>query len=141
MKWTNKGHQFDGIGDRFKNAKHVAIYGCGANAKYYLNLMSILGNFIDRVDFFIDYSQALRKRGFMGKPVISLTQFQHDYQPEDTLVLVSPSEPVPYQNMVSLYGGYPKTTSANAYSGGEYSKSKTSTNFIFRFLCYTDLIN
>lgn len=33
MKWNNKGHEFDEIGQRFKVNKRVWIYGAGENGR------------------------------------------------------------------------------------------------------------
>lgn len=33
MKWTNKGHELDFIGERFKTRKQIYIYGTGARGQ------------------------------------------------------------------------------------------------------------
>lgn len=53
MKWTNKGHQFDALGEHLKN-KELIIYGAGARGTAFLKEMRRMGldgkikGFVDR---------------------------------------------------------------------------------------------
>ncbi len=50
MKWSNKGHEFDLIGRKFKVNKKVFIYGAGECGKYLFNKLL----FVNCVEGFID---------------------------------------------------------------------------------------
>ncbi len=69
MRWMNKGHEFDGIGENFIGKK-VYIYGAGENGA---DLFGKL-RFLDCVEGFIDNDESKIQNGFMGKEVLDVRQ-------------------------------------------------------------------
>lgn len=67
MKWTNKGHEFDEIGNYFKDKK-IIIYGAGANGQEVFEEIK----FLRAVDAFVDKNRCMQKEGCKGIPVISV---------------------------------------------------------------------
>lgn len=71
MKWKNKGHEYDEIGQNFQIGKRLFIYGAGENgAKVYKQV-----EFLDCVEGFIDNDIDKQESGYLGKPVESILDF------------------------------------------------------------------
>lgn len=67
MKWTNKGHEFDEIGNCFKD-KRIIIYGAGAVGQELFEEIK----FLKAVDAFVDRNICIQKEGCKGISVISV---------------------------------------------------------------------
>ncbi len=66
MKWTNKGHQFDAIGEHFVG-KNIYIYGAGQTGKWVFNRLC----FLNAVDAFVDINEEKQHGTLLDKPVLS----------------------------------------------------------------------
>lgn len=69
MKWTEKGHQFDALGEQFKDRKKIYIYGAGENGRYVYEKIK----FLNCVEGFID-KEVGRKETYLGKNILSLKE-------------------------------------------------------------------
>lgn len=67
MKWINKGHEFDSLGERLQNYTSVYFFGAGVHGKTafdkYRNKINIKG--------FLDNDLSKHNHGFCGLPVFS----------------------------------------------------------------------
>ncbi|MBQ3513263.1 MAG: radical SAM protein [Lachnospiraceae bacterium] len=81
MKWKNKGHEFDEIGQRFKVNKRVWIYGAGENGRDLFERLK----FADCVEGFID--NGITEKSLCGKRVMSVVEFMN-HQYKDVIVVV-----------------------------------------------------
>lgn len=71
MKWQNKGHEFDVLGERFINDPHIYIYGAGDYGKKQYELLE----WLEIECSFIDGNQKKQKEGYLGKRVLSPIEF------------------------------------------------------------------
>ncbi|MBQ3513265.1 MAG: radical SAM protein [Lachnospiraceae bacterium] len=71
MKWKNKGHEFDEIGQRFKSIEKIYIYGAGENGT---ELYKALKNANVKISF-IDVDYKKQREGYLGCEVISPEDF------------------------------------------------------------------
>jgi len=70
MKWTNKGHQFDELGNHLAKRNRIYIYGAADAGADALSLIDRY-RFGELVDGFVDRSEEKQRSGFLGKPVYS----------------------------------------------------------------------
>lgn len=84
MKWTNKGHELDFIGKRFKDRKQIYIYGTGPRGKLCYERLAFLNCTIG----FIDGNTKKRKIGFMGLPVFGIEQIDA-LKKEHSLIIIA----------------------------------------------------
>ena len=68
--WTDKGRQFDGIGNLFQG-KNIIIYGAGTFGESLYDKLQ----FLDCVDAFVDRNEILQASGCRGKSVFSVLDF------------------------------------------------------------------
>lgn len=87
MKWRNKGHEFDEVGNYFKNVKNIYIYGAG---NYGGELYEKLIKF-GWIKAFIDVSKEKQDSGYMNCNVISPTEFYEVNPSDEILVIVAAS--------------------------------------------------
>jgi hypothetical protein len=71
VKWTNKGHELDFIGSRFEHVDRIFLYGAAKLGTEALNALS----FLDCPIAFIDRRKEMQLSGYMGKPVLSPSEF------------------------------------------------------------------
>ncbi len=71
MKWKNKGHEFDIIGEKLKGKEKIYIYGAGELGESLLKKIQ----FVDCIAGFIDGDEEKQKKGFCGKPVEPIISF------------------------------------------------------------------
>lgn len=71
MKWTNKGHEFDALGEKFIQDSHIYIYGAGDYGK---RLFSLL-DWLEIECTFIDGNRQKQKEGYLGQKVLSPVEF------------------------------------------------------------------
>jgi len=84
MIWTNKGHELDAIGARFKNVDQIFLYGAGQFGAIAVEKLSFLSCTIS----FIDRSSDKQKNGFMGKTVISPCDFIYNRDKYSNCIVV-----------------------------------------------------
>lgn len=85
MKWTNKGHELDHIGNVFQGRKKVYIYGSMAlGQEMYQKL-----EFLNCVEGFIDGNPQKQEETVLGKPVISIEEL--DPNQKDFIIIISAS--------------------------------------------------
>lgn len=85
MKWTNRGHEFDGIGRNFQGKK-IVIYGAADIGRQCYEKMK----FLNAVDSFVDKNEELQKDGCMGIPVISVKELAEKGKKEHIIVIAIP---------------------------------------------------
>lgn len=68
MKWSNKGHEFDHIGEQLKDRKKIYIYGAGENGKYACDRIK----FLNCVEGFIDIDQEKKGKRLQGVEILDL---------------------------------------------------------------------
>ena len=84
MKWTNKGHEFDEIGNKFKNIGNVIIYGAGEYGTKCAKMLEGIGaNFLfaDRVKF--------QNGRYMGHKVISPDQIIEELKLQNSIIVLA----------------------------------------------------
>lgn len=86
MKWTNKGHQFDTLGNHLRQRNRIYIYGDAETGQYALSLIAKAG-FGELVDGFLDRSPEKQHTGFLGKPVYSPDVIFEAYDENHLIVL------------------------------------------------------
>lgn len=83
MKWTNKGHEFDGIGENFIG-KDIYIYYANSQGAWLFNNIAFLGS----VKGFIDKNERKQSSGFCGLPVISSAKLL-ELERDNNIVIVA----------------------------------------------------
>lgn len=66
MKWTNKGHQFDQIGELFEDMDGVIVYGAGMYGKEVFDMLKSVG----AICAFADGDENKQKNGYLGLRVL-----------------------------------------------------------------------
>lgn len=82
MKWNNKGHQYDELGNNFANKK-IVIYGAAALGQELYEDIKFLGT----VEAFVDRNKSIQETGCKGLPVISVGELAK--KKEDVIVVIS----------------------------------------------------
>ncbi|MDR0305572.1 MAG: 4Fe-4S cluster-binding domain-containing protein [Chitinispirillales bacterium] len=104
MKWANKGHEFDVIGEKFVNVDKIYIYGCGMRGKELAYKLS----YCDCVTAFVDYKAANFPQGLMGKPVYSQQEFL-SMNHENAIVIIAMADFVQVKKIL-IYAGFNEGT-------------------------------
>lgn len=97
MKWTNKGHQYDGTGQRLAEIESIYLYGAGEQGRILCSLLQPLGC----VQAFIDADEGKQAAGCMGVPVLAPLEFLRQGARPGSMVVVTPQNPAVSQRMVS----------------------------------------
>lgn len=91
MKWTNKGHELDEIGNRLKSIKRIYVYGAG-NIIYAKDIITLFqGVYTEHLPevVFIDRDEEKQKTTILEKEVISPeTFFNSNEQKDEHIILV-----------------------------------------------------
>lgn len=97
MKWTNKGHQLEDIGEKIKDKKKIFIYGAGENGRYvferlkFLNCIQEIGKKTGGGGGFIDADEVKQKYGYLGCRVYSLEEVLREKK-EEILIIIAVSK-------------------------------------------------
>ena len=75
MKWTNKGHQFDDLGNLLRNKKRVYIYGAAQLGKNLFDLLNQCNAWLHWDICFVDANPDKQKCGYYGVKVLSPEEF------------------------------------------------------------------
>lgn len=92
MKWENKGHEFDTLGELYKNVNKIYLYGASDNAKEFLEC---LNNALDRFDggcrdldiYFVDRDENKQRDLFLGTVVLSPDEFVRGFNVTNSIVI------------------------------------------------------
>lgn len=84
MKWRKKGHEFDEIGNKFKNIDNVIIYGAGEYGTKCAKMLEGIGaNFI-----FADRVKSQNGK-YMGHKVISPDQITEELKVQNSIIVLA----------------------------------------------------
>ena len=91
MKWNNRGHEFDAIGERLIKVKKLYFYGIGGHVKEIFGVIKGAEKFFDLELNYVDRNEKVREKGFEGHEIISPEEFFEKIQREtDYLVVACP---------------------------------------------------
>ncbi|UYZ34251.1 4Fe-4S cluster-binding domain-containing protein [Clostridium beijerinckii] len=90
MKWTNKGNEFDEIGNKFKGIEKIYIYGAGKLGSELFNILKFFDCFDCEIKF-VDIDKEKQKSGFAGKKVLSPEELFQESK-ENKIVVVAASQ-------------------------------------------------
>ncbi len=102
MKWKNKGHEFDYIGNNFSKEQKIYIYGAGQLGAALNDKLK----FLDCVNAFIDNSPEKIGKRFCGKEVLSFEQFIGNDKKNNIVVLAMSLVNIPQIKRQMLLNGY-----------------------------------
>lgn len=89
MKWTNKGHEFDQIGEKLATVKSLYFYGIGGHAREIAELMDYGKKWFDLNVFYVDRNEEVRERGFCGKEIMSPETFFEKVRDDNDYLVIS----------------------------------------------------
>lgn len=86
MKWENKGHEFDDIGEFLANAKRVFLYGIGGHAGEILNILLEGRKWFDWEVKLADRNPELQLSGYRGLSVMNPEEIFSQIRDNDIVV-------------------------------------------------------
>ncbi len=97
MKWQNRGHEFDELGEYLKKTKTIYLYGAVQSAESLIELFEKAiykanNNEMDLNVVFVDRNQEKQSGLFLGKKVISPEEFYENFSEENGLVVMCVGE-------------------------------------------------
>lgn len=75
MKWTNKGHEFDKIGEMLLSIKKIYFYGIGGFVQEIWGLLERGCQWFDWETYFVDRNEIVREKGFNGNSILDPDYF------------------------------------------------------------------
>lgn len=102
MKWTNKGHQFDGLIKKISPKTKIYVYGAGVNGRDLFERLQ----FINKVEAFIDNDIHKQETDYCGRPVMSLQDFFIIRKDEHIVIIAQSLENTVLAKNQLLGGGY-----------------------------------
>jgi organic radical activating enzyme len=89
MKWENKGHEFDLIGNNLAGKKHIYLYGIGGTAMEIINVIHGACKWIDWEIHLVDRDEKKQETGYDGQEVLPPEQF-FSMEKKDYFVIACP---------------------------------------------------
>lgn len=127
MKWTNRGHEFDELGELYKNIKKIYFYGASLSAKPLMNQIEStikhFNNGILDVQFeFVDRNIKKQKDVFLNTQVISPDIFYSNFDKKNEIVVLCMNDrgAVEVWNELKKHSIERKTNAYNIYEFYRY---------------------
>ena len=135
MKWINPGHEFDALGNYFKQRSRIYIWGCGEAGRWANRQLG----FLDCVDAYIDRDTEKQGKEIDGVPVLH-TDVLLKKKVDDHLILIAVKSEDNMRKMEIMLQliGYIK--GIDFFHVKDFIPSEQSTidykdNFVFRVYC------